>query len=354
MKRAALSAFALLGASAAVLSGCSSSATEATGSGGEEITDKELTFICSPQEDWCQALSAAFTAETGIKANYVRLSGGEAVARLGATGDKPEFDAWFGGGAEGHVAAAEQGFIEEYVSPNAEVIPADYKAADGLWTGVYVGALSFCSNTDVLDRIGAKAPESWQDLLDPKFKSNVAMAHPGTSGTAYQALWTQVELNDGDQDKALAYFGKLHSNILQYSKSGSAPGQMAGRGEVATGIIFAQDCQKFINEGFTNLTTTFPEEGMTYEVGAVSKIKNGAHSQAAEKFIDWTLTAKAQDIAATVGSYSVPTNPDATITDDMVDLDSLNLIHEDITVAGDARVELTARFDAEVAPAPKE
>lgn len=352
MKRAALSGFALLGASAAVVTGCSSSGTGAAS--GETTGDKELTFICSPQEDWCQAIAAAFTADTGIQANYVRLSGGEAVARLGATGENPEFDAWFGGGAEGHVAASEQGFIETYTSPNAEAIPADYKAADGLWTGVYVGALSFCSNTDILDRIGADAPESWADLLDPTFKSNIAMAHPGTSGTAYQALWTQVELNDGDQDAALGYFGKLHSNILQYSKSGSAPGQMAGRGEVATGIIFAQDCQKFINEGFTNLKTTFPSEGMTYEVGAVSKIKNAQHPQAAEKFIDWTLTAKAQDIAATVGSYSVPTNPDATITDDMVDLTTLNLIHEDIAVAGDARIELTARFDAEVAPAPKE
>lgn len=349
MKRAALSGAALLSLMAATLVGCSTASGDASASG-----DKELNFICSPQEDWCQQVAAQFTAETGIAANYVRLSGGEAVARLAASGDAPEFDAWFGGGADGHIAADAEGFLEKYVSPGAEQIPAEYKDADGTWTGIYVGALSFCSNTDVLKRIGADAPESWEDLLDPVFKSNIAMAHPGTSGTAYQALWTQVMLNDGDQDAALDYFGRLHSNILQYSKSGSAPGQMAGRGEVATGIIFAQDCQKFINEGFTNLQTTFPKEGMTYEVGAVSLLKNAKHPDAAKSFIDWTLTAAAQDIAPTVGTYSVPTNPDATITDDMVDLSKLNLLHEDISVAGDTRRELTARFDAEVAPAPKE
>lgn len=349
MKRTALSATALLGVAAASLVGCSA------GTGGSaEGGDQQLTFICSPQEDWCQQVAAQFTADTGIAANYVRLSGGEAIARLAATGDTPEFDAWFGGGADGHIAADAEGYLDKYVSPNADEIPEEYKDADGTWTGIYVGALSFCSNTDVLEQIGADAPESWDDLIDPVFKGNVAMAHPGTSGTAYQTLWTQVLLNEGDQDAALDYFGDLHRNILQYSKSGSAPGQMAGRGEVATGVIFAQDCQKFINEGFTNLVTTFPKEGMTYEVGAVSLMKNAKNPDAAKAFIDWSLTAAAQDIAPTVDTYSVPTNPDATITDDMVDLSTLNLIHEDIAEAGESRSELTGRFDAEVAPAPKE
>ncbi len=352
MKRSAFAGAALVGA-AALLTGCTGAAETPTVDGAA-VSDTELNFICSPQEDWCQAVAAAFTAETGIQANYVRLSGGEAIARLSATGDTPEFDAWFGGGADGHIAAEEAGFIEQYVSPNAAAIPAEYKDADGSWTGIYVGALSFCSNTDVLEQIGADAPESWEDLLDPVFKGNIAMAHPGTSGTSYQTLWTQVELNDGDEDAAMEYFSALHSNVLQYSKSGSAPGQMAGRGEIATGIIFAQDCQKFINEGFSNLTTTFPEEGMTYEVGAVSLLKNAKHPSAAKAFIDWSLTADAQNIAPTAGTYSVPTNPDADITEDMVDLTALNLIHADIAMQGEARNELTARFDSQVAPAPKE
>ncbi len=330
------------------LSGCS------TAAGGDGGNKDAVTFICSPQEDWCQVVAAKFTEATGYPANYVRLSGGEAVARLTATGDTPEFDVWFGGGAEGHLAAEQAGFIEAYDSPNADAIPAEYKDPNGLWTGVYVGALSFCSNTDILADIGAEAPESWADLLAPEFRSNIAMAHPGTSGTAYAAVWSEVVLNDGDETAALDYFRKLHSNILQYSKSGSAPGQMAGRGEVATGIIFAQDCQKFINEGFTNLETTFPEEGAGYEVGAVSLIKNARNPEGAKAFIDWTLTAEAQDLAAGVGSYSVPTNPDATITDDMVDLSTLTLLHFDIEAAGEARNALTQRFDAEVAPAPKE
>ncbi|WP_167132776.1 ABC transporter substrate-binding protein [Paramicrobacterium chengjingii] len=345
MRRKVLTVAAALATGAIMLSGCSAS----SGSG----SDESLTFVCSPQEDWCQLVASAFTEETGIEANYVRLSGGEAVARLSASGDTPEFDAWFGAGADGHIAAHEAGLIEHFVPDGAAAIPDEYKDPEGYWTGIYVGALSFCSNTDVLDKLGIDPPTSWQDLLDPKLKSNIAMAHPATSGTAYQAVWSQVILNDGDQDAAIDYFKQMHSNVLQYSKSGSAPGQMAGRGEVGVGVIFAQDCQKFVNEGFTQLVATYPEEGADYEVGAVSLIKNAKHPEAAKKFIEWSLTAEAQDLAATVGTYSIPTNPDATITDDMVDPTTLNLLDADISEMGKARNELTARFDAEVAPAPK-
>lgn len=346
MRRYATKAAAFFALGALALTGCSAAADSGSG-------ETSMTFVCSPQEDWCQLVAAEFSKATGIRADYVRLSGGEAVARLSAAGDTPEFDAWFGGGADGHIAAEAEGLIEKFVPENASQIPAEYKDPDGFWTGIYAGALSFCSNTDVLDKLGVSAPESWEDLLDPKLKKNVAMAHPGTSGTAYQAVWTQVMLNDGSQDAALDYFAKMHSNVLQYSKSGSAPGQMAGRGEVGVGVIFAQDCQKFINEGFTQLKTTFPKEGATFEVGAVSLIKNAKHPEAAKKFIEWSLTAEAQDLAATVGTYSLPTNPDAVITSDMVDTSKLKMLEGDIREMGEARNELTARFDREVAPAPK-
>jgi iron(III) transport system substrate-binding protein len=282
------------------------------------------------------------------------MSAGEAVARVNASKANPEFDVWYGGPAESHVAGAEFDLIEEYSSPEADVIPEEFKDPDGLWTGIYWGMFGFCSNTDVLEDLGAEVPTSWDDLLDPVFAKNIAMAHPATSGTAYQALWSQVELADGDQDAALDYFGSLHSNILQYSKSGSAPGQMAGRGEIAVGLIFAHDCVKFINEGFTNLETSYPSEGATFEVGAVSLIKGGPNPDGGKAFIDWALTPAAQELGVQTGNYQVPTNPDAATTDDMVDLDSVTVLDYDIAEAGEARDELTARFDAEVAPQPKE
>lgn len=343
-----LGAFAALPLGLLIMSSC---AVDAATQGADS---NAVVIACTPQEEQCQAMAAAFTKATGIKATFVRMSSGEAVARLDSAKAKPEFDVLYGGPSDGHVAAAQAGLIEKYVSPNAAKIPAKYKAADGTWTGIYVGALGFCSNTDQLTKIGAKAPEAWADLLDPVFKKNVAIAHPSTSGTSYTAMWTQMVLNGMDETKTFAYLKKLHSNILQYSKSGSAPGQMAGRGEVAVGIIFSHDCVKYQKEGFTMLKTTFPKEGTGYEVGGVSLVKGGPNPTNGKKFLDWTLTAEHQNIGPTVGSFQIPTNPDANITPEMVKLDQVKLIEYDAEKAGAAKKELTAKFDAEIAPAPKE
>lgn len=327
--------------------GSSSSSGSTKGTG-------EVVVACTPQEEQCQAMAAAFTKASGIKTSYVRMSSGEGVARLDAAKSKPEFDVLYGGPSDGHVAAFNSGLIEPYVSANAAAIPDKYKDKDGKWTGTYVGVLGFCSNTDQLAKAGASAPTSWAQLLDPKLKKQVAIAHPSTSGTSYTAVWTQMVLNGMDEGKTFDYLGKLHQNVLQYSKSGSAPGQMAGRGEVAVGVIFSHDCVKYQKEGFDMLEVTFPSEGTGYEIGAVSMVKGGPNAENAKKFIDWTLTTEHQNIGPTVGSFQIPTNPEAKVTEDMVKLDEITLVEYDSIAAGEKKKDLTARFDAEVAPAPKE
>ncbi|HPL28683.1 MAG TPA: ABC transporter substrate-binding protein, partial [Anaerolineae bacterium] len=245
---------------------------------------EKLTVLCGAQEDWCQAMTKAFEAETGVKTSFVRMSSGEALARIRATKDSPEFSIWHGGPADGYIAATNEGLLVAYDSPSAAKIPASYKDANGHWNGVYVGALGFCSNKDVLARLGVATPTSWADLLNPKLKGQVSMAHPASSGTAYTALWTQITLNGGDVDKGFAYFRNLHNNILQYTKSGSAPGQMAGRGEVATAVIFSHDCVKFNEEGMNSLVVSFPSEGTGYEIGGVAIIKGGPEQEAAKMY----------------------------------------------------------------------
>lgn len=312
----------------------------------------KLTVLCTPQEDWCQAMTKAFQEKTGIQTSYVRLSSGEALAKLRATKDNPEFSVWWGGPADGYVAANAEGLLEPYVSPNAVEIPAAQKDPNGVWTGVYVGALGFCSNKDVLSKLGIDKPTSWEALLDPKLKGQVAMAHPASSGTAYTAVWTQVT-RLGSVDAAFDYLKKLHQNILQYTKSGSAPGQMAGRGEVAVSVIFSHDCVKFADEGMDMLEVSFPEEGTGYEIGGVALIKGAPEPEAAKMWIDWVLTAEAQEIGPTVKSYQLPTNPNAKVSERSVKLSEVKLVDYNFNEAGKNRKEITKRFEDEITVAPQ-
>jgi iron(III) transport system substrate-binding protein len=337
--------------------------------------DDTLTVLCTPQEDWCVAMTQAFQEETGIETSYVRMSSGEALARIRATAEEPEFSVWWGGPADAYISATDEGLLEAYESPNAEVLDPAYVGEGGYWYGVYVGALGFCSNVDVLEDLGVEPPTSWEDLLDPALEGNVAMAHPATSGTAFTAFWTVVTLKADELeaaeagtgydeedaptqqaiDNAFEYFSQLHQNILQYTRSGAAPGQMAGNGEIGVAIIFSHDCVKLQVEGFEDiLVNTFPEEGTGYEIGGMAIIKDAPEPDAAKMWVDWALTADAQSVGQSVNSLQLPTNPETPVSELSVNLSEVNLITYNFLAAGAQRTAIAERFDAEIAPQPTE
>ena len=337
---------------AAAESEAASAPAETNGGTGE--AEDTLTVLCTPQEDWCQVMVDRFSEEFGIETSYVRLSSGEALARLRAGADAPEFSVWWGGPADAFVAANEEGLLEPYDSPNAADIADEQKGEGGVWTGVYVGALGFCSNTVVLEELGVDVPTSWDDLLDPALQGQVAMAHPASSGTAYTMLFTQV-LRLGGEDEAIEYMQELHPNMLQYTSSGAAPAEMAGRGEVAVSIVFSHDCVRNIDAGFADLEVSFAEEGTGYEIGGVALIANAPEPNAAKMWIDWSLEAETQEIGPNeAASFQLPTNPDAAVHPRSVNLDEVELVDYDFQAAGEARDALTQRFEDEVAAAPVE
>ena len=289
----------------------------------EEITGP-LTVLCGMQEEWCQAAVAAFEDETGIETSMVRMSSGEALARLKAEGEDTLFDVWYGGPSLGPGAAIEDGLVTPFKPENSVAIPDELKDLDGNWTGVYVGALGFCSNAELLAELGVEAPNSWDDLLNPALEGNIAMADQRTSGTAVTAGGALVALNSGEEG-AFDFLRELDSNIFQYTKSGSSPGRMAASGEVAVAVIFSHDCVQFAGETGVELIVSFPEEGTGFEIGQISLITAAKNPEAAKQFIEWALTPAAQEVAATVDSFQIPTNPDAQVPAEAVKLEQVVL-----------------------------
>lgn len=341
---------AILGVGALLLSAC---AVDDSETAGNETKDQELVVACGNQEDVCQGWVQGFEEASGIKTSYVRLASGEAVARLESAKNNPEFDVWHGGPVDGYNVAASAGLLEKYDSPAAEEIDPEYMDPEGYWGGVYVGVLGFCSNEKVLDELGLDVPETWDDLLDPKLKDQIMMAHPATSGTAFTALWTQVVLRGGEEE-GMDWMKKLHPNMLQYTKSGSAPAQSAGRGEVATSIVFSHDCVKYTEQGMDDLVTTIPSDGTGWEIGGVAVIAGANNEDAAKEYYDWALSAEAQEVGPEHQSYQLFTNPNGTPNENMVDLEDITLVDYDFAEAAAEKDRLTAQFDEEIATAPKE
>lgn len=305
-------------------------------------SDLKLTVYAGLQEDHALLAVKEFEKATGVKTEMIRMSGGEIFARIKAEKENPSASVWYGGGALTFMAADNEGLLEPYKSPNAEDIPAQFKDPEGAWTGIYVGYLGIEGNQKWLEDNGLELPKTWDELLKPEFEGNIVIAHPGSSSTAYNFLATILQIKG--EEAGFEYLQQFNGQVRQYTKSGSAPGRMAGMGEAPIAIGFLHDAIKYQKEGYKDLIFTAAEEGTGYEIGAAAIIKDGPDQEAAQMFIDWCLSKEGQELGKTVGSYQFLTNPNAEPPEEASTLKGTNLIDYDFQWAADNRETFLEKF----------
>jgi len=316
----------------------------------------KLNLYCSAQEDWCQLMARSFEEKTGIDVDMTRKSSGETFAQIKAEEVNPKGDVWWGGTGDPHLQAAEEDLTEPYVSPMRDQLHSwaisQATSAGDKTIGIYSGALGFGYNTKLLADAGLTAPACWEDLTKPEFKGKVQMASPNSSGTAYTTLATMVQLFG--EEKGFDYMKRLHGNINQYTKSGSAPIKAAGQGETTVGIVFMHDSVAQTVAGFP-VVTVAPCEGTGYEIGSMSIIKGARNMDEAKVFYDWALSAEAQTLALQVNAFQVMSNMAATSSDLAPNMDQIKLINYDFKLYGssDERKRLLSKWDNDVSTLPQ-
>jgi len=316
----------------------------------------QVVVYCGVDENWCRGMVNAFTKETGVRTEMTRQSAGELYARLRAEKENPRGDIWWGGTGDPHLQAADEGLTLEYKSPALPQLRdwAQKQAERSKYrtVGIYLGALGFGYNTQELAAKKLAAPACWADLIKPEFKGEVQMADPNSSGTAWTALATLVQLMG--EEPAFVYLKKLHANINEYTKAGAAPALAAGQGETLIGIAFQHDVIDVATRGMP-VQVVSPCEGTGYEIGSMSLIKGARHLDEAKKFYDWALTPGAQKLAAEFRSYQLPSNASVAAPPQSPDLSKIKLIDYDFGKYGSSAVRerLLGRWSSEVKSLPR-
>lgn len=299
------------------------------------------------EEPLAAALFARFQEETGIQVNFVRLSGGECVARLEAEASNPQASIWVGGVGLDHITAKGKGLTEPYVSRYSKNTPEQYRDPDNYWIGLYVGPLTFVTNLDRAAELGLDIPHSWEDLLKPEYKGYIRMANPNSSGTAYNVLTTMIYVL-GSEDAMMEYMTALDKNIDQYTRSGSAPGKSVGTGEIPIAIGYAHDQVKLKTAG-ANVEITAPSEGTGFELASMSIVKNGPDPVNAKKLYDWIISDEdAQKIFTewyvVLVADGAPKHPDA------LSINDIKTVNQDFAWDGDPenKARLLDRWTSEI------
>lgn len=312
----------------------------------------ELNMLCTPQQEWCDGMKKEFeTQYPGVTVNFVRLSSGEALARLRSEKDNPQFDVWWGGPIDSFIAAKKDGILEPYQSPGYANIrdPKLMLDADGNWVGIYVGSLGFATNNDFLkNNPNAKPPASMDDLLKPEFKGQIYIAHPATSGTSYTFMCTILQQKG--EEAGWEYLKNFSQNVAQFTKSGAAPVQSVGQGEGAVGVVFSHDIVAGIEKGLP-LTLSFPAEGTGYEIGGMGLVKGAKNLELAKAWYDWALQPATQELGPKYNAFQAPTVNGATAS--RPELLQVKLIDYDFDYCGSNKKAFVDKFTNEIAKPPE-
>lgn len=111
----------------------------------------------------------------------------------------------------------EANLVQPYFTPVLSELPEEYRDPDGLWAPTRLSYLGIAYNTNLV--APEKAPKTYEDLLDPRWKGKLAWRIGSSTGTPL--FLTNLRLAWGDE-KAKDYFKKLADQKVVNFGTGSA------------------------------------------------------------------------------------------------------------------------------------
>ena len=316
--------------------------------GAKEQGEKKVVVYSSVDEANAKKILDAFSADTGIKVSFVHLSSGPAIARIKAELNNPQADVWMGAPSENHIVAKEDGLTVPYTGGSFASLKAGFKDPEGYWRSFYMNPMAFAVNTEVLKRLGAPKPGSWEDLLNPAYKGQIQMPTPQASGTAYNIVASLVVI--AGEEKAFQFMKALNPNVQTYTSSGTGPSKGVSVGQCAIGIQFTPAFFEFIENGYP-LEVIYPKEGVWFEAPAVSILKGAKNLESGRALVDWLVSSRGQNVLTDAKTFFYPVVPGAKLGKGMPAFEALKTVDVDVKWAGENKKRLVERWVNEVLPA---
>jgi iron(III) transport system substrate-binding protein len=147
------------------------------------------------------------------------------------------------------------------------------------------------------------APQSWPDLLNPKWKGRVATGHPAFSGCTGTWAVGVRKLYGWD------YFEKLAKNNPRIGRSAVDPTTMINAGECLVGVGTANSVYASMDKG-NPIGVVHPSDGLVLCVTPSGIPAHAPHPNAARLFMEWMLSPEYARRIAQDGSEPIITGID--------------------------------------------
>ena len=282
----------------------------------------ELTWYSGQlQAEPGEAIGHAFSeAYPGIKVNVVRSTSQVAYQRLSQDMQAGAAQCDFFSSTDyGHyLFLKREGKLLSYRPHNMDdLIPQARNAdPDDMFQMLNIGLYMLATNTQKVP--AAEAPKSWKDLLDPKWKGQEAVGHPGYSGAIGIMAVTMQKLYGWD------FFTALEKNKPQIGRSADDPVTLLNAGERTIGLGVSLATTLLSMSRGNPLSVVYPTDG-TLAVNCPSAIpKNAPHPSAAKLFMEFTAGPLYAQVARKF--FIMPLRPEIPPPDGALPFDRIKLI----------------------------
>lgn len=191
---------------------------------------------------------------------------------------------------------AKSGAITRYRTPLRATLREGFADNDGWVNGIYAQPRVFLYNTRMIAR--DKAPQSFDDLLDARWKDKLGM-------DSLDYDWLASLIDYYGRAKALEYAGKLAKQQLHFRRGPTLLVQLAIAGEFPVVIdAFPEEALQLRNAK-APAEIVFTEPFVAVKTPTTVSIAAGApHPHAAALFVDYLLSKPGQDLMASQGRWT--------------------------------------------------
>ncbi len=191
---------------------------------------------------------------------------------------------------------AKAGAIARYRTPSRAALREGFADKEGWVNGIYAQPRVFLYNTRMIPR--DKAPQSFDDLLQPVWKEKMGM-----DTTDYDWLASLIDFYG--HSKALEYAGKLAKQQLNFRRGPTLLAQLTIAGEFPIVIdAFPEEVLQLTNAK-APANFVFSEPFVPVKTPTTVSISSGApHPHAAALFVDFLLSKPGQDLLASQGRWA--------------------------------------------------
>jgi iron(III) transport system substrate-binding protein len=247
-----------------------------------------------------------------VKTNAIPAGTPVAYGRIVEWKGKPDADIFWGGESALFEKLAEQKLLQK-VEISREVwesIPASIgkpkpiplKDKDGYWVGTALEPYGLVYHPKRLQRLGVPAPATWDDLLNPKLKGEVAQCAPTRSSSSNATY--EVILSMYGEDKGWDWLKALASSTGFFTSRSRDVPTVVAKGEFAAG--FAVPSYMAFEEKLAGFDIKFVAPKNAFVTPEPMAILAGARNpKAARAFVEFLLTERGQRIFMERGLFPI-------------------------------------------------